>query len=86
LQVRHEEIAAEDLDVVTKTSAVSKLVRERVDIGTFGDTSGHRSGELISSPFRERGFSRTLAAERQEWGFFWCEEGQLVGEVFAVAK
>ena len=40
LEVRYEEIAAEDLDVVTEASALCELVGERGHISSFGDTRG----------------------------------------------
>jgi len=84
LQVRHEVVAAHELDVVAKASAISKLVAERSHIGTFRNTSRHGSGKAVNSPLSVRAGSLTLAGERKERGFFWGENSKFVAEILAV--
>ena len=84
LQVRHKVIPAHELDVVTQTSAVSKLVAERSDVGTFGNTSRNWRCEGINGPLSERRVGLTLRAKRQDWGFFWSKDSKFVAEILAV--
>ena len=84
LQVRHEVIAAHQLDVVTQTSAISKLVAERGNVGTFGDTSRNWGCEGINGPLGERRSGLALGAKRQDWGFFWSKDSKFVAEILTV--
>ena len=84
LQVRHEVVAAHELDVVTKASAISKLVAERGHVGTFRNTTRHRRGETIDGPLGVGRGCLTLRREREDRGFFGSKDSKFVAEILAV--
>jgi hypothetical protein len=84
LEVGHKVVTAHELDVVSKASAISKLVAERGHIGTFADTRCGRCGEGVNSPLRIGGRCFTLTAERKDRSLFWSKDGKLVREILAV--